>query len=63
MLAAAGEDAERAGVSYTIDVANRLIGIDGISGMHLMGVGRDDLVRDVIEGAGLFPRPTASSGV
>lgn len=62
LLTAAGRDAERAGVSYTIEVANRLRGIDGISGVHVMGVGRDDLVRDVIEGAGLFPRPTSPTG-
>jgi methylenetetrahydrofolate reductase (NADPH) len=61
LLGAAGEDAEQAGVSYTIEVASRLREIDGISGLHLMGVGRDDLVRDVIEGAGLFPRPTPAS--
>ena len=27
--------------------------------MHLMGIGRDDLVRTVVEEAGLFPRPTS----
>jgi methylenetetrahydrofolate reductase (NADPH) len=57
-LDAAGDDAERVGMDLTIDVARRLPAIDGISGMHLMGIGRDDLVREVVEGAGLFPRPT-----
>jgi hypothetical protein len=32
--------------------------MDGVSGVHLMGLGRDDLVRAVVEAAGLFPRPT-----
>jgi hypothetical protein len=32
--------------------------IEGIAGVHLMGMGRDDLVVRVVEGAGLFPRPT-----
>ena len=58
LLDNAGEDAERVGVEYTVQVAERLRGIEGISGLHLMGVGRDDLVREVIERAGLFPRPT-----
>jgi methylenetetrahydrofolate reductase (NADPH) len=58
VLVDAGEDAERAGVAYTVEVAERLRGIDGISGVHLMGIGRDDLVREVVERAGLFPRPT-----
>jgi methylenetetrahydrofolate reductase (NADPH) len=59
LLEEAGErDAERAGVAFTIDVARRVRAIDGIAGLHVMGIGRDDLVREVIEGAGLFPRPT-----
>ena len=58
LLNGAGEDAERAGVAYTVEVAERLRGIEGISGLHLMGVGRDDLVREVVERAELFPRPT-----
>lgn len=60
LLEAAGDDAERAGIEFTIDVARRIAAIDGISGLHLMGIGRDDLVRDVVEGAGLFPRPTGT---
>jgi len=55
-----GNDAERAGVEFTIDVAQRISAIDGISGLHLMGIGRDDLVRAVVERAGLFPRPTSA---
>jgi methylenetetrahydrofolate reductase (NADPH) len=58
LLAAAGPEAERAGVAYTVEVAERLRAIDGISGLHLMGVGRDDLVREVVERTELFPRPT-----
>jgi methylenetetrahydrofolate reductase (NADH) len=58
LLEAAGDDAEAAGLRFTIDVAKRIRAIDGIAGLHLMGVGRDDLVREVVEGAGLFPRPT-----
>jgi methylenetetrahydrofolate reductase (NADPH) len=54
----AGEDAERIGVDITVDVVRRLQGMDGVDGVHLMGIGRDDLVRAVIERAGLFPRPT-----
>jgi methylenetetrahydrofolate reductase (NADPH) len=59
LLEAAGEDAERAGVEFTIDVAHRIRAIDGISGLHLLGIGRDDLVRTVVERTGLFPRPTS----
>lgn len=58
LLGAAGTEAERAGVAFTVDVVRRIRAIDGIAGIHLMGIGRDDLVRTVIEEAGLFPRPT-----
>jgi hypothetical protein len=34
--------------------------MDGIAGLHLMGIGRDDLVRALLEQAGLFPRPTGA---
>ncbi len=60
MLERAGTDAEQAGVRFTIDVARRIREIDGISGLHLMGIGRDDLVRTIVEDAGLFPRPTSA---
>jgi methylenetetrahydrofolate reductase (NADPH) len=60
LLETAGDEAERTGVEFTIDVAQRIRAIDGISGLHLMGIGRDDLVRTVVEGVGLFPRPTAA---
>jgi methylenetetrahydrofolate reductase (NADH) len=60
LLAQAGDDAEAAGLAYTVEVARRIQAIDGVSGIHLMGIGRDDLVRTVAEEAGLFPRPTAS---
>jgi methylenetetrahydrofolate reductase (NADH) len=56
-LDAAGEDAEAIGVELTVDVVTRLRSIDGVAGVHLMGIGRDDLVRTVVERAGLFPRP------
>jgi methylenetetrahydrofolate reductase (NADPH) len=57
-LAEAGDDAEHVGLELTIDVVRRLRTLDGVAGVHLMGIGRDDLVRAVVEGAGLFPRPT-----
>jgi methylenetetrahydrofolate reductase (NADPH) len=56
-LEAAGDDAEAIGVELTVDVVTRLRSIDGVAGVHLMGIGRDDLVRTVVERAGLFPRP------
>ncbi len=57
-LERAGDEAEQVGIGHTIDVVQGIRGIEGISGVHLMGMGRDDVVARVVEGAGLFPRPT-----
>jgi 5,10-methylenetetrahydrofolate reductase len=60
LLGSAGDDAERAGLEFTLSVVRGIRAIDGIAGLHLMGIGRDDLVRALVEEAGLFPRPTWS---
>jgi len=59
-LEEAGDDAADIGLRLTIDVVEGLRAIDGVSGVHLMGMGHDDAVRAVVEGAGLFPRPTGA---
>ncbi len=56
-IEAAGADAVDEGVRQTIGVVQGLRGIRGIAGVHVMGMGREESVRRVIEGAGLFPRP------
>jgi 5,10-methylenetetrahydrofolate reductase len=57
-LEAAGHDAEQVGRALTIEVVHGIREIPGVSGVHLMGMGHDATVRAVVEGAGLFPRPT-----
>jgi len=57
-LEAAGDDAEQVGRALTIEVVQGIREIAGVSGVHLMGMGHDATVRAVVEGAGLFPRPT-----
>lgn len=59
-LEAAGDDAEAAGMQLTIDVVRGIRAVDGLAGVHLMGMGHDDAVRAVVEGSGLFPRPTGA---
>jgi 5,10-methylenetetrahydrofolate reductase len=56
----AGDDAEQVGRSLTIEVVQGIRAITGVSGIHLMGMGHDASVRAVVEGAGLFPRPTGA---
>ena len=60
-LEAAGEDAERVGFDLTVDLVRSIRTIGGIAGVHLMGMGRDGVVRELVEGTGLFPRPTGTA--
>jgi methylenetetrahydrofolate reductase (NADPH) len=60
-LERAGDDAEEVGIGHTIDVVKGIKAIDGVAGVHVMGMGRDDAIARVVEGAGLFPRPTGVS--
>jgi methylenetetrahydrofolate reductase (NADPH) len=61
-LEAAGPDAESVGTARCVEVVTGLREIEGISGVHVMGLGRETVVRHVIEGAGLFPRPAGGRG-
>lgn len=56
-LERAGEDAASVGLDLTIRLVEAVRGIAGIAGIHLMAMGHDDVTRDLIERAGLFPRP------
>jgi 5,10-methylenetetrahydrofolate reductase len=51
------DDPAEEGVRLTVEVVNGLREIPGIAGVHVMGLGREESVRRVIEGAGLLPRP------
>jgi methylenetetrahydrofolate reductase (NADPH) len=51
------EDPAEEGVRLTVEIVKRLREIEGISGVHVMGLGREDSVKRVIEEAGLLPRP------
>lgn len=53
----AGEDARQVGLGLTVEIVKALRKIEGIAGLHLMGLGHEDLVRAVVEESGLFPRP------
>jgi 5,10-methylenetetrahydrofolate reductase len=56
-LEEAGQDAQLEGVRLTVDVVRALKSIEGVAGVHVMGLGREESVRRVIEDAGLLPRP------
>ena len=53
----ASDDPAAEGVRLTVELLEVARRIDGIAGVHLMGLGHEDTVRRVIETAGLLPRP------
>ena len=57
-LEAAGPEAAAVGVRLATDIVRRLRAVDGIAGVHVMGLGHEDAVRVVIEDSGLLPRPS-----
>ncbi|MGH2539232.1 MAG: methylenetetrahydrofolate reductase [Actinomycetota bacterium] len=59
-LETAGEETHRVGLDLTVEVVRSVGKIDGVGGVHLLGMGHDDSVRAVVERAGLFPRPTGA---
>jgi methylenetetrahydrofolate reductase (NADPH) len=54
----AAEDSSEEGVRLTVEIVRALRGIEGIAGVHVMGLGREGSVRGVIERSGLLPRPS-----
>jgi methylenetetrahydrofolate reductase (NADPH) len=56
-LEEAGPNAQDEGVRLTVEVVARLKAIQGIAGIHVMGLGHMRSVGRVIEAAGLLPRP------
>jgi len=58
-LETAGADAADEGVRLTVEVVKGLREVDGIAGVHVMGLGKEEPVRRVIEDSGLLPRPAA----
>jgi 5,10-methylenetetrahydrofolate reductase len=51
------DDPAAEGVRLTVEVVKRVREIDGVAGVHVIGLGKEVAVRRVIEDAGLLPRP------
>lgn len=56
-LVAAGEDAPAVGLAQAEGLVHELRRIDGLRGVHIMAMGHDATTRELVERAGLFPRP------
>jgi methylenetetrahydrofolate reductase (NADPH) len=65
MLAALDEatevEAKVVGTAQCVELVTRLREVHGIAGVHVIGLGHEDAVRRVIDGAGLLPRPAPPS--
>ncbi len=51
------EDVAAEGVSVAVEALEALQECRGVAGAHLMPVGSEEAVGDILEGAGLLPRP------
>ncbi|MGD9116235.1 MAG: methylenetetrahydrofolate reductase [Dehalococcoidia bacterium] len=51
------EDAKTEGKKIAVEIIERLKEIPGIHGVHIMAVGWEDIVPEIVKQAGLLPRP------
>jgi 5,10-methylenetetrahydrofolate reductase len=56
-LDAAGEDAASVGLDLAVELVGTIRTIPGVAGIHVMAMGHDEVTRELVERAGLFPRP------
>lgn len=54
---AGAESAKEEGVKIILEIIEQLKEIPGVHGIHIMAVGWEDIVADIVEKAGLLPRP------
>ncbi len=51
------EDVKKEGIKQCIDIINEVRAIKGVAGIHLMAIEWEEAVPEIVEGAGLLPRP------
>ncbi len=49
---------QKEGISICVDIINQVKEIKGVAGVHVMAIGWEDAVAEIVESAGLLPRPT-----
>ncbi|VAW37357.1 5,10-methylenetetrahydrofolate reductase / Acetyl-CoA synthase corrinoid iron-sulfur protein, small subunit [hydrothermal vent metagenome] len=52
------EDKQQEGINICVDIINQVKEIKGVAGVHVMAIGWEDAVAEIVERAGLLPRPT-----
>jgi len=51
------EDVPREGIKLCVDIINQVKEIEGVAGIHLMAIEWEEVVAEIVEEAGLLPRP------
>jgi methylenetetrahydrofolate reductase (NADPH) len=51
------EQVSREGIKVCVDIINRVREIEGVAGIHLMAIEWEEVVPEIVEAAGLLPRP------
>jgi methylenetetrahydrofolate reductase (NADPH) len=51
------EQVSKEGIKLCIDIINQVRGIEGVAGIHLMAIEWEEAVPEIVEAAGLSPRP------
>ena len=52
------KDPKEESVNIVLEIIERIKKIEGISGLHIMAIGWEEIVPEVVKSAGLLPRPT-----
>lgn len=54
------EQVSREGINLCVDIINQVRQIEGVAGIHLMAIEWEEVVPEILEAAGLLPRPRLS---
>jgi 5,10-methylenetetrahydrofolate reductase len=57
MASAPKGEAKRTGIDLCVDIINQVRQIEGVAGIHLMAIEWEEAVAEIVEKAGLLPRP------
>ncbi|MGD9222439.1 MAG: methylenetetrahydrofolate reductase, partial [Desulfobacteraceae bacterium] len=57
MAAAPKEKQAQEGVDICVESIERLLSIEGVSGIHIMAIEWESVVPEIVERSGLYPRP------
>ena len=58
-MEAAGKNGKEEGLKIALEIIEQIRAIPGVHGIHIMAVGWEDIVPEIVSKAGLLPRPTA----